>query len=226
MAIDIQATDHFGLDAEFIPQSSTSPHTEDYSSVLSAVGDVLDTCETAIFGRTEYTTTYKYCAATQDIKGDLGTFLTSFGAIAGSIMPTSITITWNLGAQADVEITGVKYDENPTAISGTANVASVVPASSGFGVPTLAGVTLGANASCESLSMTFSMDHKPIQDGAGDHLMSSNITFRGEVTAGYNGIPTTYVTTTDWTTDTYDSADSNSDHDSAAYTGHKNFAKA
>ena len=225
MAIDIQATDHFALGANFHAQSSTSPHMEDMANIKDELGNM--ECETAINGRTEYSTTYRYCNATPDIATDLGDALTAFGDLLNSICPTSLEVSFEAGQYATVVLSGVQYDDNAISVDiGSADVSAAIPASAGFGVPSLPGVTLGTDASPSALSISFSLEHKPAQGSDGNHFTSSNTTFKADANAEYLGVPTTLEPVTGWTTDSYDTPDSNEEHDSAAWTGHRYFDKA
>lgn len=218
----ILGTDLFSLGGNFHVQSSSSNHLDDASNILDASGNVQ--CETMIYGRTEYSVEYRYCNGTPDIATDLGSFLTTFGKVANSIVPTGMTITFQPGEYATVSIQGVQYDENAIGaldIAGS-NVAAAVPASAGFGVPTLTGVTLG-DAEKAGLTLTFSCNHVSRPGGDGNHFISRSITYRAEGTAEYVGIPTTWTTVTGWTTDSYDESDSNQDFEAATWTGHRHF---
>jgi hypothetical protein len=230
MAVDITATDFFEMGANFHPQSSSSEHTEEARNFLDANGN--RECETMVGGATKYQATYKYCNASPDIATDLGTKLTTFGsqlAVDTDMTITGMTVTFTAGEYAEVEIEGVTYDDAaPTTSIGAADVSAAVPASAGFGVPAIPGVTLGTDASPISFTITFSLDHKMAEGSDGNHFTSNNITFEATGAVEYVGVPTTYysaIIPTGWTTDSYTETDSNDDFDAASWNGHRYFDK-
>lgn len=215
----ILATDLFTLGANFLEQSSESMDKKDRSTALDEKGDVA--CESMTNNSDEFSNEFKYCGS--DIKTDLGSFLTTFGAPSNSKLITGIDISFQAGQQPTVSVRGLQY---PTAITSiqNADVSAAVPSSSGgVTVPTLTGVTLGAAASPISLNISFSLNHISAIGADGEVFTAENTTFTAEADAEYLGVPTTYDTVTSWTTDSYGESDSNSDHDRAKWTGHQYF---
>jgi hypothetical protein len=228
--VAINATDHFGLGPNFHPQTSSANTTFERRNIKDENGNF--ECESMVMEKTDYSTTYRYCNSSPDIKTDLGTFLTAFGYIASggteAMFITSMDISFSDGEYADVTLNGVAYGNGtmPGATTGiVANVSAAVPADAGFGVPALPGVTLGANAAAASLTISFSTNHVMATDGAGEFFAGTNISYESSATADYTGIPTTLEPVTGWTTDGTTPADSNEGFDTASWTGHRYFDK-
>jgi len=159
--------------------------------------------------------------------------LTAFGYVTTgateNMFVTGLTVSFADGEYAEVSITGVAFGAGtmPSATTGlVANVAAAIPASAGFGVPALAGVTLGTNAAKASLSISFSNNLVTASDGAGAFFVGNVITFEAAASASYTGIPTTVEPVTNWTTDDYGPDDSNENHDTTTWSGHRYFDKA
>jgi len=219
----ITATDHFGLDAKFIPQSSTERDSTESVQVFGPSGNM--ECETSgLMPKTEYSSSYKYCTAgSPDIATDLGTAATAFGGVHESKVLNELRVNFQAGMQAEVEASGFQFGDNAITGINAADVSAAIPASAGFGVPTLAGVTLGDDATPESLELRFSCQTVTAKDAAGDHFASQNIRFRAEATCNYVGIPTTYTSVTNWITDDYEESDDAEQFQGAAWSGHRHF---
>lgn len=229
MAVDIEATDYFGAGANFHPQSSSFEYADEARNFLDSKGN--RECETMVATKQTYRTTYKYCNASPDIKTDLSTLATTFGAYIASpgLIVTSLTITYTAGDYAEVEIEGINFLETDgttqviLATAGSSNISGGIPATSGFGVPTLGGVSLGTDASPTGLTLTFTLDNKATEGADGFMFTSKNITPEATAAAEYVGVPTTIEPVTNWTTDSYDNTDSNDDFDAASWNGHQYF---
>ena len=215
----IEATDLFGLGANFSPQSSSTGTNEDRATALDEKGDLA--CESMVNERDELSTEYTYCGT--DIRSDLGAFLTAFGNVVSGKIITGISIQFEAGSQPTVSVTGTDYPATSASINN-ADVSAAVPAAGGVTVPTLTGVTLGAAATPISLSVNLSLNHIPAVGSDGEVFTAENITFIAESECEYLGVPTTYDPVTDWTTDSTSESDSNSDHDRASWSGHRYFA--
>ena len=189
--VAIGGSNLFGAGAQFFAQSSESPHQRDMANMLDASGNVQ--CETGINNRTEYSNTLAYCNATPAIHTDLGTLLSTFGAVADSKLVTGLTINFTAGQYATVDITGHNHDDNEhtASVCGVANVTSIVPTGSGFGVPALAfGIVLGTDSTPISATLAFSLNHIDELDSTGEHWVGTNTTVRAELSIELLGIPT------------------------------------
>lgn len=239
--VALEATNLFGLGANFNTTSSTTNVVETNVAVNDEVGNV--ECQTNIADITNYTQSATYCGS--DFVGDLGTFLTQFGDFQTIGVVTGLSISMSAGEYCTVEITGHNHGTNAHAAGlslGYADVSAFLPSAvaesfnawDGFGVPDF-GITLGANASPSSASVTFSMNHVDQTDEAGAHLVGKNITPRCELSMDFIGIPTSVTTSaieTDLAAntgnmltplcDSTDTNDSNSDFDTFAFTAHAN----
>lgn len=227
-SVDLGGSNLFGLGANFHAQSSESPHQRDASNILDASGNV--ECETMINNRTEYTNNFAYCNATPDIKTDLATILTTFGAVADSKLQTATTINFSAGEYATVDITGHNHDNNAhsASVAGVADVSAAVPAGAGFGVPDF-GLTVGADSTPISASIAFSLNHIDENDANGEHWVGKNTTVRAELNLELLGLPTSQTVAaietdlTGWTVDTNGPADGNQELDRFIITAHRHF---
>jgi hypothetical protein len=223
-AVDVVATDHFAMEAEFHAQSSSTTRVETSVQTKDNEGNV--TCETGgLNSINEYETVYKYCPGeTTDIKTDLGTALTAFGGVRDSKVVTELTISFEPGDYATVTVRGMQAVENAITAINVADVSGAVPASAGFGVPALAGVTLGSNADEAGLEIKFGYNLISSVGGDGNHFVTQAAgEFRADGTASYVGVPTTLQPVTSWVTDGFETTDGNSEFDAASWTGHRFF---
>lgn len=225
--VAIEATDHFGLGANFHPQSSSAVTSLERRNIKDEFGNF--ECEKMVGEKTEYSTTYSYCNASPNIKSDLGTALTSFGFATGgteSMFVTSMTINFRDGEYAEVTMNGVAYagaNQPSTSAGYVADVSAAVPSSAGFGVPTFNGVSLGNNAAPTSATINITHNHIMASDGAGDFFAAKNISFIAEADIEYTGVPSSYESVTGWTKDSATLGDSNENFDTAAWSGHRYF---
>lgn len=222
-SVDLGASSMFGLAAAFLPQSTTNTDTKDTEVVMDASGDV--DCEAEFNNRNEYKAEFKYCNANPDIKTDLGTMATKFGAVADSKVPTEISITFESGKYAGISVSGHNHDSNAHAGTDmrTCDFSSIIPASSGLDVPALLTDT-GANSTPVRAVLTVSLNHVDANGADGEHWVGQNITFKAELQIDYIGTPT--LNTTGWVVDSIDTADSNQEHDTYSIKLHKYLASA
>jgi hypothetical protein len=224
--VAIEATDHFGLGANFHPQTSSAATSFDRKNIKDEKGNF--ECEKMTGERTEYSATYRYCNdSSPDIASDLGEALTDFGFAEGMFV-TSMSINFSDGEYAEVTMNGIAYaDGMPSdGTNSVANVSACVPEGAGFGVPTLAGVNTGDDAAPVSLNINISNNHIMAMDGNGDFFVGTNIGFLAEADAEYTGIPSSYDAPTGWTTDSITQSDNNENFDTASWSGHRYFDKA
>lgn len=225
--VAIEATDHFGLGVNFHPQTSSAVTSLDRRNIKDEKGNF--ECEKMVGGRTEYSTTYRYCKdSSPDIKADLSTALTAFGYVTSgateNMFVTSMSISFSDGEYAEVTMNGIAYADGTMPAANTnlvADMSGCVPSSAGFGVPTLSGVTPGTDAAPVSLNINISNNHVMATDGNGDFFVGTNISFLAEADAEYTGIPSSYDAPTGWTTDSTTQSDNNENFDTASWSGHK-----
>lgn len=242
--IDLQASNLFGLNANFKTQSSSTSEPRANAYALDESGNV--SCQRNITDILNYSQTASYCGS--DFVGDLGTFLTQFGDVQNSKLVTGISISMNAGQYATITVDGHNHAgarAHAAGLSvGYADVSDFLPheatesfvAWNGFGVPDF-GMSLGDDASPISATVNFSMNHIDQTGEDGTHLVGKNITPRCELTMEFSGIPTstsvglietdlranTNAMLTPYV-DSIDSNDSNSSFDSFAFTCHANTA--
>lgn len=227
-SVNIGASNLFGAGANFFAQTSESPHQRDSASILSASGDTA--CETMVNNMTNYSGNYAYCNATPAIGADLGTLLSAFGSVADSKLVTALNINFTAGQYATIDITGHNHDNNPhtLSVSGVSDVSSAVPAGAGFGVPSY-GLTVGADSTPISSSLSFSLNHIDENDADGEHWVGTNTTFRAELSLELLGLPTSVTVAaietdlTGWTVDTNGGSDGNQELDHFTITAHRFF---
>jgi len=238
--VALEATNLFSLSANFNTSASSTSEGSTAVNVMDEVGNVA--CETIITDITNYTQSASYCGS--DFMTDIGTFLTKFGDVQNSKVVTGLTINMTAGGYVTIDITGHNHAENAHAAGltlGYADVSDFLPHEAteafiswdGFGIPADYDITVGANSSSSSASVTFAMNHVDQTDENGDHLVGKNITPRCELSMDFVGIPTSSTDTLlnadfaaatndmlDAVTDSVDSSDSNSDFDTFSFAAH------
>ena len=241
-AVQLEATNLFGLPANFNTTASTTNIVETNVAVNDEVGNV--ECQRNISDITNYTQNATYCGS--DFVGDLATFLTKFGDFQTIGVVTGLNISMSASGYVTVDITGHQHAANPHAAGlglGYADVSDFLPhetgeafvAWDGFGIPADYDITVGAVSSASSATVTFSMNHVDQMDEAGDHLVGKNITPRCELSMDFVGVPTSNTpalleadfdaATNDMLSplvDSTDTNDSNSDFDTFAFAAHAN----
>lgn len=237
--VAIEASNLFSMEASFQTQSSGTAVVSNNVTVQDEFGNV--SCESVITDITNYTQSAQFCGSL--FVTALGTFLTKFGDVQGSKCVTGLTINMTAGEYCTVDVEGHNHDTNAHATGlplGHADVSDFLPHEllepfvdwNGFGVPDF-GITLGANASPSSATVTFSMTHVDQIDADGAHLVGRNITPRCELSMDFSGLPTSVTLsaiqtdlrshTNDMLTaisDTTDTNDSNSEFDTFSFTAH------
>lgn len=227
VANTMEASTLFGMGANFNPQNSNSDLRLDAANILSATGDTA--CETMVNERTEYANPFAYCNATPDIKTDLATMLTKFGDVHDSKKVDTLTINFEKGQYATVDVAGHNHSDEPHAAGladGYCDASGTIPAASGFGVPDW-GLTLGANATPISASVALSGNHIDREGTDGNHWQGKTTTFRADLTLTTEGVPTSVTVAaveTDiagWTVDSINATDGNQDFDGYVFTLHQ-----
>lgn len=244
-SINLQASNLFGLGAEFKTQSSGTSEQSTNVSVLDELGNVA--CQTNILDITNYTQTAQYCGATVDFVADLGTFLTQFGNVQNSKVVTGLTINMTAGEYCTIDIEGHNHAANAHTAGltlGYADVSNFLPHEvgesfvtwDGFGVPDFNVDVSAGDASPISATVTFSMTHVDQVAALGQHLVGKNITPRCELTMEFSGVPAAADTIAEIQADlrgntnsmltayvdSLDKNDANSDFDSMSFTAHAN----
>ena len=227
----MEATNLFGLGANFNPQTSNSDLRLDAANIMDAKGN--NECESMVNERTEYANPYAYCNATPEIVTDLATVLTKFGDVHDSKKIDTLTITFEKGQYATLDIAGHNHTDNPHVAGlpdGYCDVSSsdVIPAGSGFGVPDWT-LVLGDNASPISASIAFSGNHIDREGTDGNHWQGKTTTYRADLTLTVEGVPTSITVAavetdlTGWTVDSINATDGNQDFDGYVFALHMFF---
>jgi hypothetical protein len=225
----MEATNLFGFGGNFNPQSSNSDLRKDQANIMDATGN--NECETMVNERTEYTNSLAYCNATPDIKTDLATLLTKFGDVHDSKKVDSMTINFEKGAYATIDISGHNHTDNAHVAGlgdGYCDASAAIPAGSGFGVPDW-GITMGDNATPISASVVFSGNHIDREGTDGNHWEGKTTTYKAELTLTIEGVPTDITATaieadaTGWTVDSINATDGNQDFDGYVFALHRYF---
>jgi hypothetical protein len=260
-ALDLEADNIFAVGPNFKTTASNNGGVHTNVAANDEVGNV--TCQRNIEDIKNSTQSSIYCGS--DFMADLVdtrtapvSFLENFGCTYGTpgIVLTGLTINMSAQGFATVDFTGHNHLVNehdagatPTGATradalslGVADVSDFMPHEvaeafngwDGFGVPDF-GITVGADSSPASASVTFTMNHVDVMDEQGDHLSGKNITPRCELSMDFVGIPTSNTATLleadfDGNTndmfiplvDSTDENTSNSDFDTFAFAAHAN----
>ena len=184
----ISAVDYFAFPASFEIQSSGFSEEIRNPTARDAQGN--DWCtDNAYLYKTGYSNSARYCQTVIDIGTDLSTLITTAGAVVGGVIPTSLTIKYNGGDFADVDIDGVVFAQNQPTTTSSANYASLIPALSGFGIPDMPGVVLGDGVS--TVAMTINCMWELINDDTpGYNTIADCRGFYMEVDVEYSGVST------------------------------------
>lgn len=225
----MEATNLFGLGANFNPQTSGSDLRLDAANIMDATGNI--ECETMVNERTEYSNPYAYCNATPAIVADLATLLTKFGDVHDSKKVDSMTINFEKGQYATLDIAGHNHTANAHVAGlpdGYCDASAVIPAGSGFGVPDW-GITMGDNATPISATVSLSGNHIDREGTDGNHWQGKTTTYRAELTLSIEGVPTDITVAAieadaaGWTVDGINATDGNQDFDGYIFTLHRHF---
>tara|TARA_R110000851_G_scaffold38116_3_gene98005 strand:- start:58 stop:729 length:672 start_codon:yes stop_codon:yes gene_type:complete len=216
--VDLGATDLFGLGGSFHAQSSSTDPFSTEDVALSSIGDV--SCSNVHNSGTDYSASYRYCGT--NMVGGLGAILTGFGAVNNGILVTGIDVTFSVGAQPEISITGHNHTTNPHAGTNAANSFDVSGAFSGgsLGVVTV-GTQANTNAEATGSSFSFSLNHIDVESTTG-HWVGESITARCDASVDYVGVAS--VTAAAWDQLLTATSDGNEEIDTSSVTAHKFFA--
>jgi len=214
----IEGTDLLSFGANFSTQSSSSSAMQDYAQALDSLGN--SECEAALNNRTEYSQEVVYCNASPTLVAHLATFLTTFGQVQNAKAVDTLSIMFAPGEHATISATAHNHDSNEHTALNSADISTVIPASSGLGVPDI-WANSNTDATPVSVTVSASMNHVDRNGATGEHWFGQSVTFRVDVTAEYINVPV--LTTTGWSIDSEDSTDENQDGDGYSITAHKYF---
>ena len=231
VANTMEASTLFGMGANFNPQNSNSDLRLDAANIMDATGN--NQCETMTNERTEYANSFAYCNTTPAIVTDLATLLTKFGDVHDSKKVDTLTINFEKGQYATVDVAGHNHSDEPHVAGlpdGYCDVSStdVIPAGAGFGVPDWT-IVMGANATPISATVAFSGNHIDREGADGNHWHGKTTTYRAELTLTTEGVPTSITVAaietdaTGWTVDSINATDGNQDFDGYVFTMHRFF---
>ena len=193
----ITVDDPFELSADFGNTASSEEEFQSFRATFDASGQYL--CSQEWDTGTRYTSEADYCDGTPDIVAALTTLLTAFGDVISTTCVQSRTeIRFEAGVGAHISLEGHQHTTNPH-VNGTllvANVASVIPVSSGNGVPVLI-TAVGASATPLSATLTFEMEHIDKAGADGTHFAGQNLRCHVTLSVDYEGHPTS-ITPGDW----------------------------
>lgn len=220
-------SDLFAAHSDLHEQTSSSVETSETVIMRDALGNV--ECEKLGLNTiTEYSNSYGYCAGSPDIESALGTLLTTFGAVFSAKLPLQIVVNFASGEWATVDVTGHQHAENlhmagaTDTVNLTTGSGDLIPSSSGFGVPTWPGMTLGSDCAAVAATLTCTMEHVDTQDGAGDHFVGKNMTPKAELSLEFIGTPSVEALT-GWTITSTGDSDAIDDPDARQITAHRYF---
>ena len=226
---NMEASTLFGAGANFNPQSSSSSVGVQPANIMDATGNIQ--CETMVNEMTTYNNSLAYCNATPAIGADLATLATNFGDVHDSKKVDTLSINFEKGQYATVDITGHNHTANAHVAGlpmGYADVSASIPGSAGFGCPDF-GLALGANATPISATLSFSNNHIDREGADGNHWQGKNTTPRAELSLTVEGLPTTTtiaaaeVDLSGWTCDSVEATDGNQDFDGYVFNLHRHY---
>ena len=193
----IESTNFFLLPATFGVIRADETPFQSFVSRFDATSNYL--CSQEYDTGINYVNESNFCGgALPDIVTALGVQLTTFGEVVDSKMPTKLDFTFEAGVGAMLTEEGHQHDDNPhVAAAGFAqfNCSSVIPASSGVGVPELIAIVGTASPVNASLSMEIEHIDKPGADGT--HFEGQNLRCHITLSVDYAGQPDS-VTAGDW----------------------------
>lgn len=225
--VDLGASDLWGLTTTlgFHAQTSSTDPFSTEELALSAIGD--KSCTNEHNKGNDFSVTYKYCGST--LTTGLGANATAFGRVAGTgaaaKIQTGMSISHDVGGQAEVTITGHNHQTNnhsaTTNPPNTFDVSAIIPAASGLGVPAYivtAGETAGV-ASRNAATVDFALNHID-KEGNDGHFVGESITARADLSVDYEGIAST-ETAGAWLQILQATNDANEDTDTSSITAHQ-----
>jgi len=166
-------TNHFGTSAKFGIEESTQEEFQQFMPVFAANGNYL--CSAVWDKGDTYGQRGHYCGGgAVDIVTDLGTLITTFGAVVSAKVPTRLTVSFSAGAPAAYDIEGHQHDDNPhTTGLASGSCAGIIPASSGVGVPAL--ITVAGTVSPVDAEVVFEIEHVDKPGATGTHFHGQNV---------------------------------------------------
>lgn len=211
----IAATNHFSLGATFGTDSAEAPQEQQFDVALGATGNYL--CSSSYDLINKYTQSGRYCGGVSpDIVTGLGTLWTAFGAVVNSKVPTSLKIGFEAGKNASYSIEGHQHAVNPhTTGMRVAALGTIIPASSGRGVPTL--ITVAGTCSPVKADVSIEIEHVDKPGATGDHFGGQHVTCKVTLSVDYEGT-VTGVTAGSWLNVLYQTANANTDTPTSAVT--------
>ena len=169
----ITAVDYFASQTGFHAQNSNTEEVKRFARVIAADGDYA--CSVEVDDGDSFMSEYQYCNGTPDIDTDMAAWVTAFGDVAGSGVPTELRVHFEAGETATVTIDGHQHNDEAHVVSTLAkfDVSGIIPASSGNGVPTL--ITVAGPVSPVSADLTINANHVDKPGATGVHFWGQNV---------------------------------------------------
>lgn len=178
----ITAVNYFSAGAAFHAQNSSTEEVKQFVEIIGATSNYA--CSQEFDDGDTYMSEYRYCGT--DIDTDLGTLISTFGAVVDSKAPTSLRVHFEAGEAPTVTIEGHQHDTNPHTSLNTFACNGIIPALTATGVPTL--ITVAGTASPVSADLEFSFNHVDKVGADGTHFHGQNIgPCRASLTVNYEG---------------------------------------
>ena len=183
----IAAENYASLTAAFGSIVSNTAETKAFNPTFDADGNYL--CSAEYDEGDTFDQEADYCGGgAPDIVAALGVHLTAFGDVVNVAIWPKLDVTFAAGIQAKVKLDGHQHDTNPHLIATlrTANVASIIPAASGLGVPDL--ITVAGDVSPVNATVSFEMEHTDKVGADGVHFAGQNLRCHVTLSIDYENI--------------------------------------
>ena len=212
IAINLEASDIFGLDGSFIPQSTTATVSQAHAEMIKADGDYQKF--SSVFDvLTSVTGNYTFSADT-----GLGTALSAFcGSVSNSYMITSVRVDTVNTEFPTIVVTGHQHTNN-THTSGNAYAipADMIAILTGaYGAYDFGGLS-GATIACIRSSYEIRLEHIDQADSTGNHWVGTNVKGLEELSQEFSGNIASPPVISGWTVETSDLNDSSEEHDTSS----------
>ena len=221
IAINLEASDIFGLGGSFVPQSTTATTTQQHAEMIKANGDyqkfssVFDVLDSV-------TGNYKFNA-----DAGLGAALTSLcGSVSNSILITSVRVDTVNIEYPTIVVTGHNHEANLHSAGNVYDIpADMVAILTGAYGAYDFGVLSSALITCIRSSYEIRCEHIDQNDATGDHWVGTNVKGMEEISQEFSGNITSPPTIAGWTVETSDLNDSNEEHDTSSFSAIRTVAR-
>jgi hypothetical protein len=172
----------FGEPSGWVPRGPAISVVKDRANVLDGIGN--EVASKLHNERTEVTQDFEPASASGSPQ-----IPSSIGALLGSVVLTSISISTSATGFVTMTLTGHQHAENAHE-NNLNQVNHSITLSKAFGAIDFFGGTAGSNADVESSSITIACQHIDVQNADGDQLVGENFDARISGSTTWHGVPT------------------------------------